>query len=214
MNILSHILQNKIVAIIRGVDPKNVSLIIQALLEGGIKTAEITLNSENAFELISELSEKLGDKVLIGAGTVLDAQSGELAIAHGARFIVSPSLNIELIRLVKQKKIVSIPGAFTATEIVTAYNAGADIVKVFPALSAQYIKDLRGPLFHIPLMPTGGINIHNIHEFRKAGAAAFGIGSSLVDARQQITGDSLGQLKERARQFVMAVNNNPGQQEN
>ena len=102
----------------------------------------------------------------------------------------------------------SIPGAFTATEILTAYNAGADIVKVFPALSPQYIKDLRGPLSHIPLMPTGGVSIENINEFKKVGVAAFGIGSSLVGTNQQITGDSLKKLTEKASQFILAVNNN------
>jgi len=196
MDILSHILEH------------NVPAIIQALLEGGIKTVEITLNSENAFELIHELSAKMGDNILIGAGTVLDVQSGEIAIACGARFIVSPSLNPVLIKSAKQKKIVSIPGAFTATEILTAYNAGADIVKVFPALSPQYIKDLRGPLSHIPLMPTGGVSIENINEFKKVGVAAFGIGSSLVGTNQQITGDSLKKLTEKASQFILAVNNN------
>jgi len=208
MNILSQILQNKIVAIIRGADPKNVASIVQALFEGGIRIVEITLNSENAFELIRGLSENMRDKMLIGAGTVLNVQSAEIAIAHGAQFIISPSLDIAVIKLVKQKKLVSIPGAFTATEIVTAFNAGADIVKVFPALNPEYIKDLRGPLSHIPLMPTGGINIHNIVEFKKAGAVAFGVGSSLVDASQQINENSLQQLAIKAKQFVQAVNSN------
>lgn len=208
MDTLSHILQNKIVAIIRGVQSNNVHAIIEALFEGGIRTVEITLNSENAFELISELSGKMGDKILIGAGTVLDAQSAEIAIAYGAKFIISPSVNPELIKSVKQKKIVSIPGAFTPTEIMTAYNAGADIVKLFPALSPQYIKNLRGPLSHIPLMPTGGVNINNINEFKKAGAAAFGIGSSLVDAGRPITSGYLKQLAEKAKQFMQSVNNN------
>jgi 2-dehydro-3-deoxyphosphogluconate aldolase/(4S)-4-hydroxy-2-oxoglutarate aldolase len=210
MNILSQILQNKIIAIIRGAEPKSVHKIVQALFEGGIKLVEITLNSENAIELISELSAKMNDQMLIGAGTVLDLQSAEIAIAHGAQFIISPSLNIEVIKFTKQKKVVSIPGAFTVTEIVAAYNEGADIVKVFPAISPQYIKDLRGPLSHIPLMPTGGINLNNIIEFKKSGAAAFGVGSSLVDANIKITESALQELSIKARQFVQFVNNDLG----
>jgi 2-dehydro-3-deoxyphosphogluconate aldolase/(4S)-4-hydroxy-2-oxoglutarate aldolase len=205
MDILSQILHNKIVAIIRGAEPKKVFSIVQALFEGGIRVVEITLNSENAFELISELSAKMNDKMLIGAGTVLDVQSAETAIKHGAQFIISPSLNIELIKFVKEQNLVSIPGAFTATEIVTAYNAGADIVKVFPALNPQYIKDLRAPLSHIPLMPAGGINLSNIKEFQKAGAVAFGVGSSLVDAGLQTTNDSLKQLAQKANQFIQSI---------
>jgi 2-dehydro-3-deoxyphosphogluconate aldolase / (4S)-4-hydroxy-2-oxoglutarate aldolase len=208
MNILSQILHNKIVAIIRGVEPKNVLSVVQALFEGGIRVVEITLNSENAFESISEISSKMNDKMLIGAGTVLDAKSAKAAIKHGAQFIISPSLDIEVIKLVKQKKLVSIPGAFTATEIVTAYHAGADIIKVFPAPDPQYIKYLRGPLSHIPMMPAGGINIHNIGEFQKAGAVAFGVGSSLVDTSRQITKDFLKQLTQKANLLIQVLNSN------
>jgi 2-dehydro-3-deoxyphosphogluconate aldolase/(4S)-4-hydroxy-2-oxoglutarate aldolase len=102
---------------------------------------------------------------------------------------------------------VSIPGAFTATEVVTAYKAGGDLIKVFPASNPQYIKDLKGPLDHIPLMPTGGVNLQNIREFQKAGAVAFGIGSSLVDAKQKLTPEYLRELTQKATQFVHTVNN-------
>jgi 2-dehydro-3-deoxyphosphogluconate aldolase/(4S)-4-hydroxy-2-oxoglutarate aldolase len=208
MNVLSQILHSKIIAIIRGAEPKKVISIVQALFEGGIRVVEITLNSENALELISELSSKMKDKILVGAGTVLDIESAEAAAEHGAQFIISPSLDIDVMKLVKQKKLVSIPGAFTATEILTAYNAGADIVKVFPAPNPEYIKSLRGPLSFIPLMPTGGINVNNIGEFQKAGAVAFGVGSSLVDTRQQITEDFLKQTTLKAKQFIQALHNN------
>ena len=145
------------------------------------------------------------DKMLIGAGTVLDLQSAKTAVRHGAQFIISPSLDIKVIQFVKQQKLVSIPGAFTATEILAAYNEGADIIKVFPALSPQYIKDLRGPFSHIPLMPTGGISLNNIREFQNAGAVAFGIGGSLVDASRQMTEDSLKQLTQKSNQFIQAI---------
>lgn len=208
MNILSHILQNKIIAIIRGVEPKHVPRIVQSLYKGGIRVVEITLNSENAFELIRELSSDLKDKMAVGAGTVLDVQSVIKAIDHGAKFIISPSLDIEVIKFVKQQNLVSIPGAFTATEIVTAYKAGADIIKVFPAINPQYIKDLSGPLSHIPLMPTGGISLKNIDEFQKTGAVAFGIGNSLVNADHAITEKSFEEFSLKAGQFMQAVHKN------
>jgi 2-dehydro-3-deoxyphosphogluconate aldolase / (4S)-4-hydroxy-2-oxoglutarate aldolase len=208
MNILSQILHYKIVAILRGAQPKEVFSIVEALFKGGIRLVEITLNSENALVLINEISTKMRDKMLIGAGTVLDLASAEAAISSGAQFIISPSLNVEVIKYVRQKNLVVIPGAYTATEILTAFNAGADIVKVFPAGSPQYIKDLRGPLSHIPLMPTGGINILNIREFQKAGAVAFGVGSSLVNPDMQITDSSLQQLAVQANQFVLSLNKN------
>lgn len=205
MNTLSQLLQHKIIAIIRGANPTDVLSIVQALLDGGIKSVEITLNSNNALQVINEVSNALGDKMLIGAGTVLDAASAIKAIEAGAQFIISPSVDIETIEVTKQKGKVSIPGAFTATEIVTAYKAGADLIKVFPASNPQYIKDLMGPLSHIPMMPTGGINLQNIQDFKKAGAVAFGIGSSLVDTKQAITKTYLEQLTLKATQFVQAV---------
>lgn len=205
MNTLSQLLQHKIIAIIRGANPTEVLSIVQALSDGGIKSVEITLNSNNALQVINEVSNALGDKMLIGAGTVLDAASAIKAIEAGAQFIISSFVDIETIEVTKQKGKVSIPGAFTATEIVTAYKAGADLIKVFPASNPQYIKDLMGPLSHIPMMPTGGINLQNIQDFKKEGAVAFGIGSSLVDTKQAITKTYLEQLTLKATQFVQAV---------
>lgn len=205
MNILSQLLQHKIVAIVRGAQPADVLPIALALYEGGIKAIEITLNSTNALEVIKDISDHLKDKMLVGAGTVLDASSAKKAIKAGAQFIISPSTDIETIRITKKKGAVSIPGAFTATEIVTAYQAGADLIKVFPGTSPQYIKELKAPLSHIPMMPTGGINFANIREYKKAGAAAFGIGSSLVDTKQTITKEYLAQLTANGKQFIEAV---------
>lgn len=205
MTILSQLLQYKIIAIIRGAQPTDVLPIVQALSDGGVKAVEITLNSKDALQLISKISESLQDKMLVGAGTVLDAASASAAIEAGAQFIIAPSVDIETIQLTKQKGRVSIPGAFTATEIVTAYKAGADLIKVFPASNPQYIKDLMGPLSHIPMIPTGGINLENIREFKKAGGVAFGIGSSLVDTKQTITKAYLEQLTSKAKQFVQAI---------
>lgn len=205
MNTLSQLLQHKIIAIIRGAQPADVLSIVQALYDGGVRAVEITLNSKDALQLINEISESLQDKMLVGAGTVLDEASAIKAIEAGAQFIISPSVDIETIKVTKQKGKVSIPGAFTATEIVTAYKAGADLIKVFPASNPQYIKDLMGPLSHIPMVPTGGINLNNIKDFKKAGGVAFGIGSSLVDTKQTITKPYLEQLTATAKQFVQAV---------
>ncbi len=207
MDTLAGILKHKIVVIIRGIDPDDFLKIAGALLEGGLSVMEITLNSRDALSVIKQASVQMGDRLLIGAGTVLDAASAESAISAGAKFIVSPSLNLETIRATKQLQAVSIPGAFTATEILTAYNSGADIIKVFPAsVGAGYFRDLRGPFPHIPLMPTGGVNLTNILEFQKAGAVAYGIGSALIDASQKMTKEYLFQVTEKAKQFSEILN--------
>ncbi len=206
MSTLSQILESKIVAIIRGAKPDDVLKIINALFEGGIEILEITLNSPKALSVIEEAAREVGDKMLVGAGTVMDAETARTALLAGAKFIISPSLNIETIEMTKRYGAVSIPGAFTPTEIVTAYTNGADIIKVFPAsIGVQYFKDLQGPLPHIPLMPTGGINLKNITEFKKAGAVAFGIGSALVDTTHEITKEYLQQLTLKARKYTKAV---------
>jgi 2-dehydro-3-deoxyphosphogluconate aldolase / (4S)-4-hydroxy-2-oxoglutarate aldolase len=206
MNTLTHILTHKIVAIIRGAKPEDVLRIVDALYEGGVRTVEVTLNSPNALGVIKNLVAKRGDKILVGAGTVLDATIAEAAIEAGAKFIISPIVDIETVKVTKRLGAVSIPGAYTATEIVLAYSNGADIIKVFPAsIGAAYIKDLRGPLPHIPMMPTGGVQLENIAEFKKAGAVAYGIGSALVDSKQDVTDEYLKVLATKAKQFVDAV---------
>ncbi len=139
MTTLSQILESKIVAIIRGAKPDDVLKIINALFEGGIRILEITLNSPKALSVIEETARETGDKMLVGAGTVMDAETARAALLAGAKFIISPSLNIETIEMTKRHGAVSIPGAFTPTEIVTAYTYGADIIKVFPAsIGVQY----------------------------------------------------------------------------
>ncbi|HTB25149.1 MAG TPA: bifunctional 4-hydroxy-2-oxoglutarate aldolase/2-dehydro-3-deoxy-phosphogluconate aldolase [Puia sp.] len=206
MDTLTSILKHKIVVIIRGIDPDDFLKVAGALLEGGLNIMEITLNSKNALSVLKEAVLQLGDQLLIGAGTVLNAVSAKEAISAGAKFIVSPSLDIETIRATKQLGAVSIPGAFTATEILSAYNNGADIIKVFPAsIGANYLRDLHGPFPQIPMMPTGGVNLTNIREFQKAGAVAYGIGSALIDASQKMTKDYLIQVTEKAKQFAEVV---------
>jgi 2-dehydro-3-deoxyphosphogluconate aldolase/(4S)-4-hydroxy-2-oxoglutarate aldolase len=167
---------------------------------------EVTLNSENAIEVIQKLSASMKDKMYIGAGTVLSTDDAKKAINAGAKFIISPCLNIDVIATTKRMGALSIPGAFTPTEIVNAYNSGGDIIKIFPASgNINYIKEVRAPLPNIPLMPTGGINLENIKEFHKAGAVAFGIGTSLVNTKKEITEEYLGQLVRTAKQFVQII---------
>ena len=203
MTVLSQILQYKIVAIIRGANPADVVSIAEALYKGGVRLLEVTLNSSNALELVKELSGKMDNKLLIGAGTVLNASMAKRAIDAGAKFIISPTLNIETIQVTKELGAVSIPGAFTATEILTAHESGADIVKVFPAsVGPDYIKDIRGPLSHIPLMPTGGITLNNVSDYFKVGAVAVGIGSDLVNTKEQVNDVYLEQLKNKAIAFM------------
>jgi 2-dehydro-3-deoxyphosphogluconate aldolase/(4S)-4-hydroxy-2-oxoglutarate aldolase len=206
MTTLSGILQHKIVAIIRGAKPDDIISIASALNEGGVKHLEVTLNSPDALTAINKIATKLSDQVTVGAGTVLDAEMAIAAMEAGAKFIISPSLDVATIQVTRQRGAVSIPGAFSATEIFTAHKNGADIIKVFPAsIGPGYIKDLRGPFPQIPLMPTGGVNLSNIREFQKAGAVAFGIGSALVDTSQKISDGYLRDLVDLAKKYVEAV---------
>jgi len=201
---LDEILKNKIVAIIRGADPADVLSIAESLQQGGVNILEVTLNSPNALQVIRELTDKIKN-MTIGAGTVLSAADAKASIEAGAKFIISPNMNAETIAMTKKLGVVSIPGAYTATEVVNAYSNGGDIIKIFPAANAEYIKVLRGPLSHIPMMPTGGITPENISGFKKAGAVAFGIGTSLLDVKNKITGEYLKRITETAGKFVQAI---------
>ena len=204
---LDHILKNKIVAIVRGVHPADVIKIAYALLEGGVNTMEVTLNSSGALSVINELCKEMNNKMLIGAGTVLNAKMANEAIDAGACFIISPIVDEETINATRKRGAMSIPGAYTPTEIYKAFSMGGEIIKVFPASSnVNYIKEVRAPLPQIPLMPTGGVSLQNIQEFKKAGAVAFGIGGSLVDAKKEVTGEYLPKITDTAKSFMQLVN--------
>lgn len=209
MSVLKQILHFKIIAIIRGANPEDVPHIAQALFEGGIRLFEVTLNSEKPYQSINKTKKLLSDEVLVGAGTVLDPLQVQKAAEAGAQFILSPVLDLEVMEETKKRGMVSIPGAYTPTEIYTAFKKGADLVKVFPAGQPSYLKDLRGPLPQIPLVPTGGISLENIKAFLDAGAVAFGIGSSLVHTKEKVTESYLIQLKDKAAAFVKALESNP-----
>jgi len=202
---LTKILKHKIVAIIRGANPADVLKISEALYAGGIRILEITMNSTGPLEAIKEAADKLGDKMVIGAGTVLDAKTARAAILAGAQFILSPIVDIDVINTAKSYGTVVIPGAHTPTEILHAFKNGGDIIKVFPATSPAYIKDILGPLPHIPLLPTGGINLENIKQYKQAGAVGFGIGSSLVNTQLAVTNEYLAELTQTAMKYVQAI---------
>ncbi len=207
MSTLSQITEHKIVAIVRGLDPRFGVPVAEALYAGGIRILEITMNSNEPLSVIREVTDTFGDRLVVGAGTVLDADMAEAAVSAGAQFVLSPIVALDVISMAKDLGVISIPGAYTATEIYNAYKNGADIVKVFPASSPAYIRDIAGPLPQIPLLPTGGITPQNIRDFKNAGAIGFGIGSALVDTKQPVSAQYLEQITERARQFVTAISN-------
>lgn len=204
MTALSQILQHRIVAILRGMPSSEIINIAYALYNGGIRILEITLNSENALTAIEKLEQEFKNKMLVGAGTVLDAKDANNAIAAGAAFLISPSLDIDVIKTAKNANVVSIPGAFTPTEILTAHNKGADIIKIFPCPNAEYVKNVLAPLNHIKVMPTGGIDASNIQQFAKTGAVAFGIGSALV-GKAVVDEAYLESITSKAKQLVAAL---------
>ena len=204
MTILSQILEHKIVAILRGMPSSEIIPIANALHKGGIRILEVTLNSENALAAIEQLSNEFENSMLIGAGTVINANDAKNAIAAGAKFIISPSLDAAVIKATKNENLVSIPGAFTPTEIVAAHNFGADIIKIFPCLNAAYVKNILAPLNRIKVMPTGGINAGNIQEYAATGAVAFGIGSALVH-NDTVNEHYLQQLTAKATALTEAL---------
>ncbi len=208
MNILSEILDHKIIAIIRGSKADDVLSIARALTQGGIKLIEITMNSPKALSVIEEVSYELGEGTIVGAGTVLDPQTARNALIAGAKFILSPNVDTETIKMTKRYGAISIPGAFTPTEILKAFGDGGDIIKVFPAscVGPTYIKDIKGPLPQIPLLATGGINLDNISSYIKNGSAGVGLGSDLVNSKVTVNEKYLNELTEKAIKFVNKVN--------
>jgi len=206
MSTLRFIYDNKLVAVIRGASPSNIVDVASALREGGINILEITAETPGFLSMIEQVAGAFDD-ILVGAGTVLDPETARVAILSGAKFIISPIVNPETIKLTKRYNVVSISGAMTPTEILTAYESGADIIKVFPAniLGPSYLKDVHGPLPHIPLMPTGGVNLANVREYFKNGAVAVGLGSSLVNLKQGVTQSRLKEMRELAAKFRAAV---------
>lgn len=200
---VSRVLKTKIVAVVRAPSPDVVMDVCKALADGGVDVLEITFTVPDALDLIRQVRDELGDRICLGAGTVLDPETCRAAILAGAEFIVSPTLNLDLIKLCKRYDKAVMPGAFTPTEILTAWEAGADIVKVFPADvgGPAYFKAIRGPLPQIRLMPTGGVNLDTARSFLDAGAVALGAGSSLVP-KDAVASADMARITEIAKQFV------------
>ncbi|WP_249869105.1 bifunctional 4-hydroxy-2-oxoglutarate aldolase/2-dehydro-3-deoxy-phosphogluconate aldolase [Oceanobacillus saliphilus] len=208
MSHIQTIEKHKIVAVIRKADEDNVIPIIQALYDGGVKVVEITAETPRITTLIEKSVEMFTGRVLIGAGTVLDPETARAVIMAGADFIVSPSLNTETIKLANRYGILTISGALTPTEILTAYENGAGMVKVFPAdaFGPNYIKNVHGPLPHIPLMATGGVTLDNINEFISKGSKVVGIGSNLVNTSKLNTQEDYDKLTTEAGRYVARLN--------
>ncbi len=194
--------KKKIVAIIRARESASLTDAVSALQEGGIACIEVTMTTPGALKVLEEVRSKKDD-ILFGAGTVLDTETARLAILSGAQFIVTPSLNIDCIKMCHRYDLPVIPGALTPTEVLSAWDHGAECVKVFPAsnLGPEYIKALKGPFPQIKLCPTGGINLDNLQAFIKAGASCLGVGGKLVDATI-IQEKKWKELSEIARQYV------------
>ncbi len=207
MNILDDLKKEKIMAMIRGLHPATADLTVDALVEGGIRFVEVTTNTEGAYSLVSRWRKEYDNALYVGVGTVLDVNMAKQAIDAGAQFLVSPNLDTEVIEYGIRHQIDVYPGVMTPTEIVKASKAGAKAVKVFPMGSLggpSYLKEIRAPLDHIPMLASGSVGLHNIREFIAAGAFAVGMGGNLVN-KQLIEAGDYDAIKELAREFVEAI---------
>jgi 2-dehydro-3-deoxyphosphogluconate aldolase / (4S)-4-hydroxy-2-oxoglutarate aldolase len=193
----------RIVAIVRGVERKHIGGVAQALLNGGVPVMEVTLNTEAALEMIQDLQVDFGDRMYIGAGTVLDVEDAKRAIDAGASYLVTPNMEEEVIRYAVSREVPIFPGAMTPTEVVKAWKAGATAIKIFPgaSLGFGYIKELMGPLQHIPMMAVGGVTEDNIADFMKLGCYGVGIGGSLINLKEIAEGN-YAWVQEKAERLV------------
>ncbi len=203
---VDRILVGGIVAVVRSESSEPLVNVIRALAEGGVTAAEVTFTVPDAVEVIRQVRREVGDAVILGAGTVLDPETARAAILAGAEYIVAPTINLDVIRLCRRYDKVVMPGAFSPTEVLTAWEAGADVVKIFPADvgGPPYLKALRGPLPQIRLMPTGGVDLATAESFLKAGACCLGVGSALVDPKA-ISSNDFARIRDLAAQYVGVV---------
>ena len=206
-DIFNRMIAEGLIPVVRVTSAKEAIDVADAIKEGGVSFIEITMSVQGAIDVIKELTQKYKDEIIMGAGTVLDTETGRAALLAGARFIVSPTLNLDLIQLAHRYSAVVIPGATTPTEILTAWDAGADMVKVFPAGQLggpEYLKALRGPLPQILLVPTGGVNLQNAGAFIKAGATALGVGGELVD-KKAVKEKKFRVITDNTRAFLKVI---------
>jgi 2-dehydro-3-deoxyphosphogluconate aldolase/(4S)-4-hydroxy-2-oxoglutarate aldolase len=203
---LRHVLDSGIVAVVRSPDSQQLVDVCRALSDGGVTVVEITMTVPDALDVVRAVRRALGDRLLLGAGTILDAETARAALLAGAEYLVAPTVNLDVIRLCQRYDKLVMPGAFTPTEILAAWEAGADIVKVFPAdvLGPPFFKALRGPLPQVRLMPTGGVDLTTAADFLRAGACCLGIGSQLVEPRA-VAERNFERIADLARQYVQIV---------
>ena len=194
------------IAVVRLDDAARLRPVVEALAAGGVRAIEVTTTIPGALDALAELKRSPTGQFLLGAGTVLDAETARLAILAGARFIVSPTFSARVVELCHRYDVVAMPGAYTPTELVTAWEAGADLVKVFPAggLGPGYLADLRGPLPQLRLVPTGGVTAENAGAFLAAGAVAVGVGGALVE-REAVARGEYGRMTEQALRLTRAI---------
>jgi 2-dehydro-3-deoxyphosphogluconate aldolase / (4S)-4-hydroxy-2-oxoglutarate aldolase len=203
----ARVLEVGIIPVVRAGSAKQAIAAAVAVAAGGISIVEVTMTVPGALDAITQLVKTLGKEVIVGAGTVLDADAARQCFDAGAEFLVSPGLDLGTVKAANQAGRLIMAGALTPTEVITAWKGGADFVKVFPASAvggASYLKALRGPLPQIPLVPTGGVNLNTAADFLKAGASALGIGGELVLAAA-LTSGNVAQITELARRYVEIV---------
>jgi 2-dehydro-3-deoxyphosphogluconate aldolase/(4S)-4-hydroxy-2-oxoglutarate aldolase len=205
--ILSSIIDIGVVPVVRTSSAESAIKAIEAIYKGGVRSAEITMTVPGAIKALEKLADQFGDSIVLGAGTVLDPETARACMLAGAQFFVTPSLNVATIEIARRYSKPIMPGALTPTEVVTAWQAGADAVKIFPASAvggAKYIKALKAPLPHIEMIPTGGVNLETTADFLKAGACAVAVGGELIDA-QTIKDGRYEVFEQRARQYLEIV---------
>jgi 2-dehydro-3-deoxyphosphogluconate aldolase / (4S)-4-hydroxy-2-oxoglutarate aldolase len=203
---LRRVLDCGIVAVVRSPDSAQLVEVCRALADGGVTVVEITMTVPDALQVVGRVRAALGDRVLLGAGTVLDPETARAALLAGAEYVVAPTVNLGVIRVCRRYGKLVMPGAFTPTEILTAWEAGADVVKVFPAdvLGPAFFKAVRAPLPQVRLMPTGGVDLKTAADFLKAGACCLGIGGQLVEPKA-VAERNFDRIRELARQYVGIV---------
>ncbi len=203
---LARVLDCGVVAVVRSESSDNLVQVIRALSEGGVTAVEVAFTVPNALEVLRAARAELGGTVALGAGTVLDPETARAAMLAGAEYIVSPAVNLEVIKMCRRYDVPVMPGALTPTEIIAAWEAGADVVKVFPADlgGPAYLKAVKAPLPQVRLMPTGGVDLNTAEAFLAAGACCLGVGGSLVDAKA-IANQDFGKIKELAKAFSAIV---------
>ena len=206
LELLQGIIDSGVVAIVRLSSPGNLMQVAEAIAEGGVRHIEFTMTTPGALQIVAEASQRFGDDIIMGAGTVLDAETARAAILAGARFIVAPNFDPAVIEMCNRYSVVSMPGALTPTEILHAWECGADVVKIFPAdqFGPGYIKAVMAPLPQVRLAPVGGVSADNIADYMRAGASCAGIGSSLVNS-QRIADKDWAALTARAKELVEGV---------